>query len=49
MKQFLVRTEPNADKLMHEGNDVKQVKRDCNELEVAGTISSSATGLQVGS
>lgn len=39
---FLVRTEPDADKLVHEGNEVKQV----NELEIAGNSSSSATGLQ---
>ena len=39
---FSVRTEPDADKLVHEGNEVKQV----HELEKAGNSSSSATGLQ---
>jgi hypothetical protein len=47
MKRFLVRTEPDADKLIHEDNDVKQVKPDVNELEVAGTSSSKSAGLQV--
>jgi hypothetical protein len=31
MKRFFVRTE----KFIHEGNDLKQVKRDVDELEVA--------------
>ena len=55
MKRFLVRTDSDADKLVHDGNDVKQVKivDELIDLEVAGTgsgtISSSATGLKVGS